>query len=144
MRKPRMPSLFKEFRHPKKTFLAAYVCSGNISRASRAAKISDCMHYYWRKTDPHYAAVFEEARDMAAQHLEDEAVRRALGGSDALLIFLLKAFKPEIYKERHVIEHKGAVELLQKLAQLPTMSDQELDDLAAEVAEYARRRSSRP
>jgi len=96
------------------------------------------------KTDPHYAAAFEEAREMAAQHLEDEAVRRAMGGSDTLLIFLLKAFKPEVYKERHEVYHTGAVELLHKLSQLPTMSDQELDDLAQEVAQYARRRSSLP
>ena len=144
MSTPRMPTLFNEFQHPKRTFLAAYVRSGNISRASRAARVNLCMHYYWKKTDPRYAAAFEEAKEMAAQHLEDEAVRRALGGSDVLLIFLLKGFMPEKYKDRHVVEHQGAVELLHKLARLPQMSDQELDDLAAEVAEYARRRASLP
>ena len=144
MRKPSTPALFQEFRHPKRAFLQAYLRCGQITKAARAAHIHDTMHYYWKKTDPHYAAAFEEARELAAQHLEDEAVRRALGGSDVLLIFLLKGFMPEKYKDRHVIEHKGAVELLHKLAQLPTMSDQELDDLAQEVAQYARRRSSLP
>ena len=124
--------------------LHAFVRCGNLRAAARAAKIDHTTHFKWKKTDPCYAAAFEEARELAAQHLEDEAVRRALGGSDVLLIFLLKGFMPEKYKDRHVIEHKGAVELLHKLAQLPTMSDQELDDLAQEVAQYARRGSCLP
>ena len=144
MATPCMSALFKEFRTPKRSFLQAYLRCGQIAKAARAARIHETLHYYWKRTDPHYAAAFEEARDMAAQHLEDEAVRRALGGSDVLLIFLLKGFMPEKYKDRHVVEHQGAVELLHKLARLPQMSDQELDDLAAEVAEYARRRASLP
>ena len=141
---PRMSALFEHFRPLKRRFLSAYITCGNIRAAARAARVHYTSHFYWMKTDPHYAAAFEEAREMAAQHLEDEAVRRAMGGSDTLLIFLLKAFKPEVYKERHEVYHTGAVELLHKLSQLPTMSDQELDDLAQEVAQYARRRSSLP
>lgn len=35
------------------------------------------------------------------------ARQRATGGSDTLLIFLLKARRPEKYRERHVVEGGG-------------------------------------
>ena len=38
--------------------------------------------------------------------LEDEAVRRAKNGSDTLLIFMLKARRPEKFKERYSSEQK--------------------------------------
>ena len=37
------------------------------------------LHYYWKRTDPDYAAAFEEAQQMAGELLEEEAMRRALG-----------------------------------------------------------------
>jgi hypothetical protein len=46
--------------------------------ACRAAKIHRHTHYYWLGQDPTYRKRFEEARQGAAQTLEDEAVRRAV------------------------------------------------------------------
>jgi len=111
--------------HPKKrALLAAFRETASISRAAAMAEVRRTSHYDWMK-DPAYAAAFNEAREQAAQVLEDEAVRRAHEGveepifqggrrvgtvrkySDVLLIFLLKGLRPDRYKERVAAEHTG-------------------------------------
>jgi hypothetical protein len=81
-------------------------------------------HYFWMREDPTYPRRFKEAEVQAARALEDEAVRRAREGirkpvlhrgkqvyvqgeplftieySDSLLMFLLKAYDPERFRER--------------------------------------------
>ena len=62
------------------------------------------------REDAEYAAEFVRAKELAMQVLEDEATRRALGldgaePSDRLMEFLLKAGRPDIYRDR--IEHSG-------------------------------------
>jgi hypothetical protein len=43
----------------------------------------------------------------STEGLERIAVRRASKGSDVLLIFLLKAGRPEVYRDHHRVEHTG-------------------------------------
>lgn len=149
-------TLFDEIAdHTKRAFLAAYAHTGRLVRAAKAAQCNWRMHYYWLKVDPHYAEKFAEAKQMAGDFLEDEAIRRATEGvtrtiffkdtpiaeetdySDTLLIFLLKGAKPEQYKDRFQVEHKGAVELLHKLRDLPGLSEDELTEVIAEAERYA-------
>jgi hypothetical protein len=93
--------------HPKKrAFLAAFAESGNISRAAAAAEIDRRTHTNWLKDDKDYAAAFLEAREHAADTLEELARLRAAAGSDLLMIFLLKGLRPDIYRERHEITGK--------------------------------------
>lgn len=111
MPRPGPAAGFDKITHPqKRAVLLAYAGSMRVNHAMQAAKISRTHHYHWLKTDPDYKAAFAEARAMAADVLEDEAVRRAIGttegASDTMLIFLLKGAKPETYKERY--EHTGA------------------------------------
>jgi hypothetical protein len=112
----------------KKAFLAAYLETGNITRAAEAAKCHRNSHYNWLEDDD-YAAAFADAKEAAADGLEAEARRRAVEGlrkykfhsqsgrpllhpetgdpyfehdySDTLLIFLLKGAMPEKYADRH-------------------------------------------
>jgi len=56
----------------------------------------------------------EDAVDV----LEAVARRRAVQGSDTLLIFLLKAARPAKYRERHQVEHSGRLTFVQALASL--------------------------
>ncbi|HET8626735.1 MAG TPA: hypothetical protein VFL91_04920 [Thermomicrobiales bacterium] len=98
-------------RHLKKrAFLAAFAENGNASRAAALAGVHRAQHYRWLAADPDYAAAFREAREHAADRLEEEARRRALAGSDTLLIFLLKGARPEKYAERR--RHERADELV--------------------------------
>lgn len=109
----------------KKKFLASLKVTGNISESSRFAKIHKATVYGWRAADADFAAAWQEALDEYADRLEKEADRRAVEGwlepvfyegeecghkrkfSDTLLIFRLKALRPEKYRERVETEVKG-------------------------------------
>lgn len=75
--------------------------------------------------DEEFAEAYQEAIEHSTQLLEREAIRRAAEGwdeahvtnkgeiyvirkySDVLLMFLLKARRPETYRDNHKIEHTG-------------------------------------
>src|SRR5215472_8517145 len=111
-------------RDRQKRFLAAFGACGSIERSCRSARVHRQTHYYWMRTDPTYPERFRQAEVRAARALEDEAVRRARIGirkpvlhkgkqvyvqgeplytteySDSLLMFLLKAYNPEKFRDR--------------------------------------------
>jgi hypothetical protein len=109
----------------KGAFLAAYARTASITKAAKIAKVDRTSHYDWKASDPDYLTAFEAAKELAIETLEDEAIRRAHEGlrkpvyqggkrvgyvqeySDTLLIFLLKAARPEKYRERISAEHTG-------------------------------------
>ncbi|HXH86543.1 MAG TPA: hypothetical protein VNI35_06925 [Nitrospira sp.] len=92
--------------------------SGSITLASQHAGISRRTHLNWRK-EKRFAAAREEALSIAIDLMEGEARRRALEGtlepvyyggkpvgairrySDTLLMFLLKAARPEKYRDNY-------------------------------------------
>lgn len=101
-------------------FLDALAESGNVSKAAAAAGVTRTTVYALRNHPdaPDFAEAWEDALEEASDLLELEARRRAVEGveepvfyqglecgsvrkySDTLLIFLLKAAKPEKYRER--------------------------------------------
>jgi hypothetical protein len=95
----------------------------------RDAAASVAIHYstlYRRRdVDPEFAKRWEDATRVKVDHLIKEAERRAMGGSDKLLVFLLQAYQPERFKQRTAIEHEGALSL-QVVTGLP---DTPVDDL---------------
>jgi hypothetical protein len=141
MSSPPKTALFHEITHPqKRAFLLAYIESYQIGKAALRAGVTRRVHYFWRDRDPVYAAALEVAKQLAIEGLEEEAIRRARDEdrpSDSLMIFLLKGALPDKYKDRYQVEHRGAVELYQRLATLDDLDDTALDDLAREVESYA-------
>jgi hypothetical protein len=123
MAKPAPSALFPTISYSKKrALLLAYVETGRLREACRAACVDTHLHYYWKRTDPAYAAAYEEAQQIAGEWLEEEAIRRAHGWeetrytlhgipytvtkhSDLLLIFLLKGLMPKKYGDK--IAHTG-------------------------------------
>ena len=135
-------------------FLEVFSRTGNITTAceelapkygtSAAALRTMVMEY--REILDGFAERFDFANDMSADRLEAEALRRAVDGveetvyqagtpvgttrkySDSLLMFLLKARRPAVYRER--VEHSGPgggpmefrsiMELVQAAAAEPT------------------------
>lgn len=97
-------------------FLAAFRTTACVSTAAKAAQIGRRRHYHWLKEDADYRLAFERVKEETIGALEDEAVRRAYEGwlepvfyqgrqcgtkrrySDKLLMFLLKAWRPERYR----------------------------------------------
>ncbi|MDB4876438.1 MAG: hypothetical protein JWM41_2884 [Gemmatimonadetes bacterium] len=83
--------------------LKAYVASGRVNTACKAAQVQYSTWYRWIAEDRDFARAFEQAKEMLADDLEGVAVERAKEGSDTLLITLLKALKPEKYRDKQTI-----------------------------------------
>jgi hypothetical protein len=101
-------------KHPgMRQFLLAYVKVGTISGACKALGFGYIKVNNWRKgfttskglpgkpTDEgeRFELAFEQAKVRRIELLEMELERRAIKGSDTLLMFRLRALKPEMYRE---------------------------------------------
>jgi hypothetical protein len=125
----RQQSPFRHIQHRKKRrYLKALVeTGGNVTRACELAGVDRSTPYtpQWRG-DPVLAKALEQAREMAIDALEAEVIRRGFEGveepvgwykgqpggyvrkySDVLLIFKLKAAKPDVYADR--MEFRGSL-----------------------------------
>ena len=104
-------------------FLASLRNSGNVRAACKAAGISRETAYDNRRSNAVFAQAWAEAIEDACDLLEAAAWVRARSTSDTLLIFLLKAHRPEKYREttRHL--HVGIT-----AEQAAQMTDEQLDE----------------
>lgn len=116
--------------HPKKrAFLANYERTGNITVACDAAGVGRTTYYRWAEHDDAFTVAARQARDAAADYLEEHARLWATEGLPTvkeiyedgklvrreesterhatLLIFLLKGLKPEKYRERYDVSGDG-------------------------------------
>jgi hypothetical protein len=88
-------------------FLAGLKICPVVSYAARLAKVSRRNVYEQRERFPEFAAAWDDAIAEGIEMLEAEAHSRARRVSDTLMIFLLKAHKPQMYRERLDITHGG-------------------------------------
>ena len=97
----------------------------NVARAARQCGVSRQTVNNHRRSDDAFAAAWDEALDEGVDRLEEEAERRGFKGvmepvyykgekvgtirrySDTLAIFLLKAHRPEKYRENIDITSGG-------------------------------------
>lgn len=81
----------------------------SVTAACKAEGVGRMTYYDWRKADLAFAAAADDAIESGTDLLEDEAKRRATGlmGSDTLLIFLLKARRPAMYRDKIAHEVSG-------------------------------------
>jgi hypothetical protein len=146
----------------KRAFLVAYAELGTVTHAAAEAGIHRASHYEWIETDPAYADAFEDAKTAFADLLEREARRRAVDGveeyvlhhgrflvdpetgkylkkrtySDRLMELMLKAKRPDEYKERTSTELSGPGGApLSVHSRVAGMSDEDLDSLLDELEE---------
>lgn len=103
-------------RPDQRRFLIAYEKLGSMAEACRVEHISPYTVVRWKQgklswsknepaPDPVEAEKFQLALRMAAEHrihlLEVECRKRAFRGSDLLLMFLLKAARPHVYRDNY-------------------------------------------
>lgn len=82
-------------------FLEKLRNSGNVRLSCRAAGVPRRTAYNWRDRWVTFRQEWDEALEDACDILEGEAWKRAIEGqSDRLLMFLLKAHRPDKFKER--------------------------------------------
>lgn len=133
----------------KEIFIAALEKSPNVAAAARKAKISRQHAYAARKDDAGFAAAWDEALKLAIDNAEGEMWRRAVKGtlkpvfhrgkrcgtireySDTLLIFALKAHRPEKYRETIRSEHTGRDGGPIEYKDLTKLTDEELECIAS-------------
>lgn len=114
----------------------------NVSRAAKHIGVSRRRAYQVYETEPEFAAAWDEALTEGVEWMEAEAHRRAFEGtdkpvtfqgaitdtykefSDTLAIFLLKAHKPDKYRDNAKLELSGHLSTSQ-------MTDDQID---AEIA----------
>ena len=103
----------------KRAFLHVLADTVNVARACRKAGIPRRTVYHWRDADPDFAREWDDALEDGIDLLEAELHRRAFEGvekpvwhkgeqvgttrcySDALAMFLLKAHRPERYRDNY-------------------------------------------
>lgn len=122
-------------KHWRLRFLDALRAHGIVTRAAQEAGIDRDTAYYERKRDPVFAQEWAEALDRGVDMLEDVARQRAYKGSDTLMIFLLKAHRPEKYRETITTRN---IQVNITPEDLRNMSDDELDQLAEQLDKAAR------
>jgi hypothetical protein len=113
----------------KVVFLKVYRECGIVGPAAEAAHVSRQTIYVWREHDEEFAVAMNAAREEALDAIEHEAYRRAVLGvpqerpitargevigtytiteySDRLLELVLKANRPEKYRERFDVTSDG-------------------------------------
>lgn len=72
---------------------------GNVSKSAEAIGIHRQTVYDWHNSDPQFAIEMNDALEAGTDYLEEVAYTRACSVSDTLAIFLLKARRPEKYRE---------------------------------------------
>ena len=84
----------------------------SVSDAARIPGVHRTTPYFWRDQDPEFAQTWRDSHDKLVEGLEMEAFQRAAKGSDRLLIFLLKSYKPETYNESFLSKSPSASQCL--------------------------------
>ena len=120
-----MPRTQRTDEKRREKFLASLAAGGSITMACKASGLPRRTAYDWRKAQPSFALAWDEAVEAGTDLLEDEAIRRARDGvekpiyqggklvghtheySDTLLIFTLKARRPEKFRDNSRVELTG-------------------------------------
>jgi hypothetical protein len=87
--------------------LATLAAGGSLTLAAQAAGMARDALWRWRTDEPEFAKACKDAEESGTDRLEDEAMRRALEQSDTMMIFMLKARRPDKYRERSTVETTG-------------------------------------
>jgi len=74
--------------------------SGDVSLSARAAGISRSTVYDWRRKWKTFEGEWDDAKEEGVDGLEGEAWRRARKHSDRLLMFLLKAYRRDVFGDQ--------------------------------------------
>lgn len=136
-------------RWSREGFLVAFEATLMVSTACQLVGIHRSTVYAERDRNDAFAKAWAEVEENVIERLEAEAYRRAVDGvtrplvsagkhvtdvteySDSLLMFLLKARKPHMYRERVDVKHSGGQSVKVELVDVRRDRAAEVGDLLA-------------
>lgn len=104
---PRVRPEHRAILQRQKRYLAAYAECGSLKEAAQITGIGKSAHYEWLAKYPEYRVAYETATQRAIDSLEEEAKRRAMVGSDNLMMFMLKAKRPNEFRDMSTVRVDG-------------------------------------
>jgi hypothetical protein len=123
----------KARRDWRPVFLKGFQNAGTVTGGCEAAKINPTTAYRARQRDEAFALKWADIESGVTLHLESRAVELALAGEVRLIEFLLRARRPEMYREQYQLEHVGPgggpVEVESLGLDLSKLSDRDLASL---------------
>ena len=93
------PEEAEAFDAPRMRALEALRDGAAVAEAAEAAGVRRNTLWRWRQADEAFALAYHDAEEHGTDTLEKVARKRAVEGSDTLLIFLLKARRPAMYRD---------------------------------------------
>lgn len=145
------------FAPQKKRFIELLASTGNVTEAARLIGTSRRNVYEHKKRDKEFAAAWDDALERGCDALEAEARRRAAQGvdkpvfykgevvgkvreySDLLLIFLLKAYRPEKFREKVDIGGRIEHDVTEKFAHAVSRVPPEYQKFISSLTEAQRK-----
>lgn len=112
----------------KAKWLEAFDRLGTVFQACKETGVGRSTVYEWRQKDEGFAVAWADVEEATTERMEREAYRRSVEGvqreiyhqgqvvgeerqfSDTLLIFMLKARRPEKYRDNIKVEHAGGID----------------------------------
>jgi len=91
------------------TFLKTLRKVPNITLACKAAGVSRRTCYDHRELDPKFAEAWDDALDQSVDRVETTCFKLASEGEPRLIEFILKAHRPDRYRERAELGVAGGI-----------------------------------
>ena len=113
-------------------FLNGFKATGTVAGGCDRAGIVRSTAYRARHRDEAFSLKWADIDAEVTDRLEATALLLAMRGSERLIEFMLKARRPEMYRERHTLEHTGpdgGPVQLDALGDLSRLSDRDLNSL---------------
>lgn len=89
----------------KARYLQAVAKVGTLTAGCRAARCSPHTVYKWREHDLEFSVSEHQTREAFADQIEEYVVKMAKANNVTAAIFLLKALRPDKYRERLDLRH---------------------------------------
>ena len=93
-------------------FLTVFAMTGNNTAACELAGISYSTYKTAIKRSDDFAELYETCREVSIDRLEARARERAEKDSDRLMELLLKALRPEKYRERYEVTNRTVTDFV--------------------------------
>lgn len=101
--------------------------------AAQAAGVCRKTLYNWRDENDEFREAMAEADEIVTDGLESVAVRHAMAGNVALLIFLLKSRRREVYGDQQKVEHSGGIDIRRVAEKLAAEFNEPVEAVLPEV-----------